>query len=352
RAGDYAEHEEITFLYKDIVERIRAMPGVTAAGAINGLPMTGAQNCERVWPDARPLPTSLEQVSGPRCLEVRVVTPDYFRTMGIPMLRGRGFKQLDDAAGNPVAVINHAAASLGFREEEALGQRVTIYETRSWLPNVSREIVGVVGDVRQVELAADPIPAIYVAHDQEVDPGRRWAMTIAIRAEGDPALLADAVRRTLRQVDSNVLLASVRTMDEIVGDTISGSRFRATLILLFGSIALLLAAVGVAGVVGYTISQRIPEIGIRIALGAQTTSIYAMVMRQGARMVGLGIVLGLVGAFAITRVMSGLLFEVSALDPTVFLAAGILMTAIALIAVWVPARRAIQVDPVEVLRTE
>jgi putative ABC transport system permease protein len=352
RAGDYAEHAEITLLYDDFIERIRAMPGVIAAGAINSLPMTGAQNCERVWPDARPLPTSADQVTGPRCLEVRVVTPEYFSTMGMPMLRGRDFGELDDAAGNPVVVINQAAAAAGFPDEEPLGQRITLFETRAWLPDVSREIVGVVGNVRQVALAADPIPAMYVALDQEPDPGRRRGMTVVVRAEGDLTPLANAARETLRQIDRNILLASVNTMDDIVARTVSGSRFRVTLILLFGAVALLLAAVGVAGVVGYTISQRIPEIGIRMALGAQTASIYALVMRQGAQLIGWGIALGLAGAFAITRVMSGLLFEVSALDPAAFLAAGVLMTAIALLAVWVPARRATRVDPMEVLRTE
>ena len=352
RTGDYAEHEEVTFLYDGFIERLRALPGVTDAGAINGLPMTGAQNCEFVWPDGRPIPTSREEVTGPRCLEVRVVTPDYFKTMGVTMLRGRGFNALDDAAGSPVAVINQAAARAGFPEEEPIGRRVTIYETRAWLPSVSREIVGVVADVRQVALAADPIPAIYVALDQEVDPTRRRSMTIAIRTERDPTMFAAAARSTMRQIDNNILLTSVQTMDDVVTSTVSGSRFRVTLILIFGSVALVLAAVGVAGVVGYAISQRIPEIGIRMALGAQTPNIYRLVMSQGAKLVGLGIVIGVAGSVAITRVISGLLFEVSALDPVAFVGAGVLMAVIALVAVWVPARRAIKVDPVEVLRTE
>jgi putative ABC transport system permease protein len=352
RTGDYAEHEEVTFLYSDFIERLRALPGVTDAGAINGLPMTGAQNCEFVWPDGRPIPTSREEVTGPRCLEVREVTPEYLKAMGVTMLRGRGFGPLDDAAGNPVAVINLAAATAGFPDDEAIGKRVTIYETRAWLPSVSREIVGVVADVRQVALAADPIPAIYVALDQEVDPNRRRSMTIAIRSGGDPTILADAARNALRQIDNNILLTSVQTMDDVVADTISGSRFRVTLIFIFGSVALFLAAVGVAGVVGYSISQRIPEIGIRMALGAQTTNIYRLVMSQGAKLIGWGIVLGMAGAFAVTRIMSGLLFEVSALDPVAFLGAGALMAVIALLSVWIPARRAVKVDPVEVLKAE
>ncbi len=352
RTGDYAEHEEITFLYSDLIERLSSLPGVTATGATNGLPMTGAQNCEFVWPDGRPIPTSTEEVTGPSCLEVRVVTPDYFKAMGVTMLRGRGFGAQDGAAGNPVAVINQAAATAGFPEEEPLGKRVTIYETRDWLPSVSREIVGVVGDVRQIGLAADPIPAIYVAHDQERDPGRRRVMTIAIRTEGDPAQVTDVARDILRQIDSNILMTSVRTMDAVVAASVSGSRFRVTLILIFGSVALVLAAVGVAGVVGYAISQRIPEIGLRMALGAQTKNIYMMVMSQGAKLIGLGIALGMAGALAITRVVSGLLFEVSTLDPVAFVGAGVLMTVIALVAVWIPARRAIKVDPVQVLKME
>jgi len=177
-------------------------------------------------------------------------------------------------------------------------------------------------------------------------------MTIAIRTEGDPAQVTDVVRNTLRQIDSNILMTSVRTMDAVVAASVSGSRFRVTLILIFGSVALVLAAVGVAGVVGYAISQRIPEIGLRMALGAQTKNIYMMVMSQGAKLIGLGIALGIAGALAITRVVSGLLFEVSTLDPVAFVGAGVLMAVIALVAVWVPARRAIKVDPVEVLRAE
>jgi len=147
-------------------------------------------------------------------------------------------------------------------------------------------------------------------------------------------------------------LTSVQTMDDVVTSTVSGSRFRVTLILIFGSVALFLAAVGVAGVVGYAISQRIPEIGLRMALGAQTKNIYVMVMTQGAKLIGLGLLLGMAGALAITRIMSGLLFEVSTLDPVAFVGAGLLMTVIALVAVWIPARRAIKVDPVEVLMAE
>ncbi|UCC49318.1 MAG: ABC transporter permease, partial [Gemmatimonadota bacterium] len=164
RSGVYPEHAEVTRLYESVLDRVASLPGVRMAGAINMLPMTGGQNCEFVWRDDRPFPTREEVAGyeGPRCLEVRVVSPDYFRAMGVTVVQGRGFTAQDDEAGSPVAVINEAAATIGFPGEELVGKRVTLYETRDWLPNVSRELVGVVRNVRQIGLAVDPVPAMYV----------------------------------------------------------------------------------------------------------------------------------------------------------------------------------------------
>jgi putative ABC transport system permease protein len=332
RSGDYSEPEQITRLYEDVAERVAALPGVRAVGAINVLPMTGGQNCEFVWPDDRPFPVAgdFADYDGPRCLEVRVVSPDYFRAMGMTVQEGRGFTSLDDEAGPPVGIINRAAATLGFPGEEAVAKRVTVYETRDWLPNVSREVVGVVRNVRQIGLAAEPVPAIYVPHAQERDAGRRRGMTLALRTESDPIDLAAAARAAIHDVDPNFSISAVRSMEKVMNRTVAGPRFRTALLLIFGAVALLLSAVGVAGIVGYAVSQRVPEIGLRIALG----------------------ILGLMGGLAVTRVLSGLLFGVSATDPLAFGAAALLLVAIALVAIWIPARRALQVDPVEVLNAD
>ena len=241
------------------------------------------------------------------------------------------------------------AASRKRSRRQAVAKRVTVYETRDWLPNVSREVVGVVRNVRQIGLAAEPVPAIYVPHAQERDAGRRRGMTLALRTESDPIDLAAAARAAVHDVDPNLSISAVQRMENVMNRTVAGPRFRTVLLLIFGAVALLLSAVGVAGIVGYAVSQRIPEIGIRIALGAQEIDIYTTVMGHGVRLILLGAILGLVGGLAITRVLSGLLFGVSATDPLAFGAAAMLLVAVALVAIWIPARRALQVDPVEVL---
>ncbi len=353
-AGAYVERDEITVLYRELTERLASLPGVRSAGAINFLPMWAGQNCEFVWRDDLPLPTrdDLADYDGPRCLEVRVVTPDYFRTMGISVIKGRGFTAQDVEGAPPVAVISSATADLGFRGEDPLGQRVTLYETREYLPNISRDLVGVVGDVRQTSLDAEGVPAIYFAHAQEPDPGRRRVMTLTLRADRDLAEVADMARAAVWQVDENITIDFVQSMNAVIHRTVAQPRFRTTLVLLFGAVALLLAMVGVAGVVGHSVTQRIPEIGIRIALGANNRMIYTAVMSQGLRLTALGMVLGLGSALAATKVLASLLYGIPARDPASFVAASLLMVLIAMIAIWIPARRALRVDPVETLNAE
>ncbi len=354
QAGTYTEPEEITNLYRHLTDRLASLPGVTATGAINFLPMWAGQNCEFVWRDDLPLPAreDFAEYDGPRCLEVRVVTSDYFESMGISIVRGRGFTEQDDGGAPAVAVISAAAADLGFRGENPLGKRVTLYETRDYLPNISREVVGVVSDVRQTSLAVEGVPAIYFAHAQEADPDRRRVMTLTVRASHDLTDIAGSVRTTVWQVDDNITIDFVQPMTAVVSLTVAQPRFRTTLVLIFGAVALLLAMVGVAGVVGHAVSQRIPEIGIRIALGATNRNIYAAVIGQGIKLTAIGLLLGVGGAFASTRVLSSLLYEIPTYDPVSFGAASVLMVAIALVAIWVPARRALRVDPVKTLNAE
>jgi putative ABC transport system permease protein len=177
-------------------------------------------------------------------------------------------------------------------------------------------------------------------------------MTLALRTESDPIDLAAAARAAIHDVDPNFSISAVRSMEKVINRTVAGPRFRTVLLLIFGAVALLLSAVGVAGIVGYAVSQRVPEIGLRIALGAQEIDIYTTVMGHGVRLTLLGAILGLMGGLAVTRVLSGLLFGVSATDPLAFGAAALLLVAIALVAIWIPARRALQVDPMEVLNAD
>jgi putative ABC transport system permease protein len=351
RPGTYPQPEEVTTLYQDLTSRLASLPGVTAAGAVNFLPMWGGQNCEFVWRDDLPLPTreSFADYDGPRCLEVRVVTPDYFQTMGIPVLRGRGFTTQDDRDAPPVTVISEATAELGFRGEDPLGRRVTLYETRDYLPNISREVVGIVSNVRHRSLSAKAVPTIYFAHGQEPDPWRRWVMTLTLHTERDLTEAAELARAAIWQVDDNITIDFVQPMAAVVGDTVAQPRFRTTLVLIFGGVALLLATVGVAGVVAYSVSQRVREIGIRMALGAQQRNIYAAVMSQGIKLTAMGLLLGVLVALASTRLLSSLLYGVQANDPATFAAACLLTILITVLAIWIPARKAVRVDPVDTL---
>jgi putative ABC transport system permease protein len=177
-------------------------------------------------------------------------------------------------------------------------------------------------------------------------------MYLALRTERDPADVAESVRAAVWQMDENLSISAVSSMEAVVSETVAGPRFRTVLLVIFGAVALLLSAVGVAGVVGYAVSQRVPEIGLRVALGAQNRDIYSLVMGQGIQLTGLGLLLGLIGGLAATRVLSGLLYELSATDPVIFFLASLLMVAIALVAIWIPSRKALRVDPVEALNAE
>ena len=354
RAGTYGEPGEVSLLYRELTERAEAIPGVTSAGASNFIPMGSGQNCEFVWPDDQPVPTrqELANMDEPQCLEVRVVADDYFSALGIPVVRGRAFTDQDDGVAPPVAMISQATADRMFRGEDPIGQSLTLYETRDWLPDISRTIVGVVGNVRQGGLANEPVPGIYMPHLQEPDPGRRRVMTLLLRTSGAPTEIADVARAAVRQVDAGISLDFVMPMESVVDGTTAQSRFRTNLVLVFGGIAVVLAMVGVAGVVGFAVSQRIPEVGLRMALGATTRDIYATVMGHGIKLTAAGVFVGLAGGYAATRTLSSLLFGVSATDPLTFVAAALGLATVSLVAIWLPARKALRVDPVEVLGSE
>jgi putative ABC transport system permease protein len=354
RAGDYSERNQLDELYRGIFERAESFPGVSAVGGINLLPMSGGQNCEFVWKDALPRPQPGEFDPTYRCLEVRVVSPGYFRAMGVRLKSGRGFSDGDRVDAAPVSILNQAAEEMMFQTHGAVGESVTLFETRAGIPSVSPQVVGVVGDVRHFSLARDPGPAIYVPFAQEMDPGRRRAMNLVVRSERDAMLLANAILPRIQAVDENLLIQAVQSMEGVVGVTVSAPRFRTTLLLLFGGVGLLLSAIGVAGVVGSSVSRRIPEIGLRVALGARNGEIYATVMGRGACLTLLGLVLGMVAVLAGSSVLSsaGLLFAVEPRDPLVLLVAPLCLAVVAAAAMWVPARRAIRIDPVRALAKE
>jgi putative ABC transport system permease protein len=271
-------------------------------------------------------------------------TPDFFAAMGIPLQRGRAFKQSDALDTPLVAVVNQAWARRFFPNEEVLGQRIDIGNATDGF----YEIVGIVGSMKVRSLDSDDEPVMFVPLAQ--DPFDEVAFVV--RTQGNPLSLVGAVREQVRSLDARLPIFSVRTMEEVVADEVAQPRAAVLLLGLFALLAVVLAAVGLYGTISYVVVQRIREIGIRLALGAQRLDVLRLVVGQGLRLVGVGASLGSVAALALTRLMRSLLFGVSASDPLTFVVAAVLLVIVALVACWIPARRAARVDPMVALRYE
>lgn len=343
--ASYPDYESLTRLYDDVTARLGAVPGVQTVGAISFLPMTGNQSCGAFARDDR-APQTLQQREGSVvCAELRAVTPDYFQAMGMAVRRGRGFTSADDSGATQVAVINETMARQQYPGEDPIGKHMTVQ-------GQSREIVGVVGDVRQFGLAAEPSMAFYSPQAQELVGWMRRGMTLAVRTTVPPLSVADAVRNTIWSIDGTIPITNVRTMESVVTGNVAQPWFRAILLVIFASMALLLASIGIAGVVGYNVNQRVPELGVRKALGAQERDVFALVLGQGMRLTLLGVGVGLIGALALTRFLSSMLFEVPVLHVATFAGVTVLLGAVALLASYLPARRASRVDPMVALRVQ
>jgi putative ABC transport system permease protein len=327
--------------FNELLNRVDALPGVQSASAINHLPLGGD-----VWTlgftiEGRPAPLPGESQSA----VYRIVRPNYFQTMGEALIKGRDFTERDTAETPGVVIINEAFARRYFPGEDPIGKRVNVSNDKM----NPREIVGVIRDAKQAELTAAPNPETYLPHSQAASPR---SMTLVVRASSDPAQLAGAVQREVWAIDKNLPVSEIRTMEEVVAESIGAQRFNMILLTLFASVALVLAAVGIYGVMSYTVTQRMHEIGVRMALGASRADILKLVVRQGMALALVGVGLGLLGAFAVTRVMSSLLFNVSPTDSVTFIVVSAVLTGVALLACYIPARRATRVDPMIVLRYE
>jgi putative ABC transport system permease protein len=280
---------------------------------------------------------------------VRVVGRDYFPTMQIPLHAGRAFNEQELTEERHVVVINQAFADQYLKGVNPLGQKAVIYmKSLEESKNTPSEIIGVVGDVRQMGLARPPEPTVYWPHPELV----MSEMTILVRAENDPLTLVSAVRNELRQMDPELPMAAICTMDQLLADSISRSRFTMLLLGIFACIALVLASVGIYGVIAYSVTQRTQEFGIRMALGANRRDVFRLVLGQGTRLTLLGVGLGIVAALVVTRLMATLLYSISATDPLTFAAVALLLALVALAACYIPARRATRVDPIIALRYE
>jgi putative ABC transport system permease protein len=328
---------ELVAHYERIFGRLRSLPGVIAAGGSTSLPPNLIQRADSFAIEGRPAP---EPGRAPTAIYIPV-TADYFRALGAPLLRGRCFEDADAMNAPAVAMINQSLARRHFVGEEAVGRRLSV-------SGVSRTIVGVVGDVKYEGLHGDAGQQIYVPYAQSPFPG----LYAVIRAAGDPLALAPAVRDAIRAVDPGSAALNVRTMEDVLSGSISTPRFHTVLLSLFGAVALFLAAIGVYGVMAYSVAQRTREIGIRMALGAEAANVLTMILREGLGLVGAGLVIGIVGALLATRALAGLLFQVEPHDPLTLGLVGLVLLLVALLACYVPARRATRVDPMVALRYE
>jgi putative ABC transport system permease protein len=335
----YAEPQRITAFYERLLQEAAALPGVQAAGAVSVLPLAGDDNSNFVQIEGRaPLPPGQALRAGRRN-----VTADYFRALAIPVRRGRAFTPADTAEAQRVLVINEAMARSFFAGEDPVGKRVRTGDKSPWV-----EVVGVVGDVRHRGLDVDTRPEMFFPQLQT--PSRR--MTLVVRAAGDPEALAGPLRERVRDIDRDQPVGNVKTMESWLSESVASRRFSAALLGVFAALAAGLAALGLYGVVSYSVAQRTHEIGLRMALGAQGRDVLRLVIGQGMALTLVGTAVGVAAALALTRVMSGLLFGVGATDAGVFVTVPLLLAAVALLACYFPARRATKVDPMVALHYE
>ena len=329
----YPEDHRVRAFYGDLLERMQGLPGVVSAGAVSSLPMGGSNTDAGFRVEGRP--ADAEKIK----LWYRIVTPEYFQAAGLALLRGRGIEARDQDGAPRAVVLNEAAANQHFPGENPVGKALLSSKDRY-------EIVGVVRNARSFSLKTEEPPAVYFSHGQVA----ARTMGVLVRTEDDPHQLAGPVRKALFGLDPSLAAMDVRPLDELVASSVASEKALGLLVGAFGLLALALSAVGLYGLMAYLTNQRKREIGIRIALGAGSLRVARMVLGQALTLSTAGMALGLLAALALTRVLQSLVFEVSTFDPLSFAASAILLTVIALVATYLPARRAISVDPATALR--
>jgi putative ABC transport system permease protein len=322
-----------------LIARVDALPGVESVGLINYLPLTHANINGDFAIEGRPW-----RGSGRPVTEYLTASPGFFEAMGMPLRAGRRFTTADVASSRPVAVVNETMARRFFSGESPIGKRMKI----EWAGDVWREIVGVVADVRRRSPGRPPSPETYVPFAQRPVS----SVSLVVRGRGDPLPLVPSVRRAVAALDSAQAVAAVRTLEHVVDDSVARQRFSTVLLGLFAAAALFLAIIGVYGVVSYQVSQRTHEIGVRVALGARESDIWKLVVGAGARLAALGVAVGLVATLGASRLVRSLLYGVGPTDPATYAAVALLVTGVALLASYLPARRAARIDPMLALRIE
>jgi predicted permease len=345
--GNYREHGQRVAFYDAVLARVKALPGVAAAGYTTAVPLTGMTSNGLSLEGRQAEPnTSWNAVH-------RQISPDYFQAMGLALRQGRAFNERDNERAMPVAVVNETMARQFWPGEDPLGKRFKVGPTEGPTPWLT--VVGVVADVRQMGVDVPVKAEMYVPYWQAGQPTPYTLFVprdLVIRATVEPASLAPAVRQAIREVDPNQPIANLRTMDEVLGRVTAQRRLWMILLTAFAALGLLLAALGIYGVLSYFVVQHTPEIGVRMALGAQPADVLKLVIGRGMKLALAGIGVGLAGAFLLTRAMSSMLFGVSAIDPLTFAGVAALLASVAFLACYLPARRATKVDPMVALRYE
>ncbi len=344
--------------FDQLISRARTLPGVEAAGATTSLPLTNSGWGKLFSVEDHPRPASIDEVP---LIQYSQVSAAYFQTLSVPLIKGRYFTNQDGRETARVAIINEKLADQVFGQEDPLGKIIFPGVPEDMVPpGLLPEgfrfprftVVGVVRDIRKNGIISQVRPEMYILHTQSAEGGASNAMYVALRTSGDPMTLAGAIRAEVLSLDKEQPVAEVATMDRLLSNSLAQSRFAALLLSVFAAVALLLASIGIYGVISYSVAQRTHEIGIRMALGAKSADIMRMIIGRGMRTVSVGVALGLGGAMAVTRLMATMLYKVTATDPATFGAITLLLSTVALVACWVPARRAIRVAPVVALRCD
>jgi putative ABC transport system permease protein len=336
--GKGVTSEQGKLFYQQVLERVGGLPGVGDVSLTVVTPISGGGQRRGIKLEGYQ-PQENEDTE----LNTNVIGPDYFKTMSIPIVQGRDFSQEDREGGPGVVVVNEELSRRYFPGQSAVGKRL-----RTGSDSPYREIIGVARTAKYRTLREQPLPFIYIPFAQEYQP----RMTLIVRSAGDPASLIPALRNEIRALNKDVPVFDVHTMTEHIGAQLAADRMIAVLLSIFGGAALLLAAIGIYGVMAYSVAQRTHEIGIRLALGAERRDIVKLIVGQGLTLIVVGAALGLSLALALTRVLKNLLFGVSATDPLTFSVIALLLITVALLACYLPARRATRVDPLVALRYE
>jgi predicted permease len=341
----YPDQARRSAFYTELLNRVEALPGVRSAAVANWIPLVRQGDSIGFSIEGRPDPGQGQRPS----VVTRVTSPHYFQTMSIPLLRGRSFGEQDRADSPAVAVISETMARRFWPDRDPLGQRITPGAPDSVDPNDWLTIVGIAKDVRQTELVADPKPQMYLSY---VQVGFFAPRHLVVSTAVEPSGLAASVRKAVWEIDKDQPVSNVKTMEEVLSQSIARQRFSMLLLGIFAAVAVALAAVGIYGVMSYSVAQRTHEIGIRMALGASRRDVLRLTVGQGLKLVLVGIAVGLAAALALTRVMSSLLFGVGATDPATFVIISLALVGVAALASYIPARRATRIDPMVALRYE